>query len=642
MMSTAEDLAIAAVKIRDLRDRLTTSLSVVAGKRKVADRISSRFMTARVLSFLGVASGFFMTVATQSDLYSWLLMFPSLALFFLFVRLHQPSRREILRLTALDRLITEKCQRIDSEKRATLDDASVLEPEMALLKPENLDRVAEFDFVLDDLAVFAGNARLFSIIDVAQTRLGSLQLATWLRNPCEDVEEIRSRQTAARELLSQITFREKLEQSLFAAIAAPSDESIAFLRESDFAPPGAKDWRLSVVFAALVIGTVVTAVMVKSALVCVLAFAIAGIGNMKFKEFLSAVPFMRQNLDLWRALLKSLHSLRQLFQVHQPKSAKLCALQTEIEAALDDPVLPVSRLERTMRWADCYKFGLLYVIFAWLTFFEIWLFGPLLKDLKSGREPLIKALRALGELEALTSLATLAEEQRGYDWPECVNGPPELAIENGIHPLLPFESAVANSIILEANHSIGIVTGSNMAGKSTFLKMCGLNQLLAQVGAPVRAKNMRCTPLRLRSDINVQDSLDDGRSYFAVEVARIKNVLEEVAAGAPVFAILDEMFRGTNTREKVAAGLEVVHWLANKGCLVLVATHDDQFTLLAAQDTKIDNYHFAETISEGKMEFDYKLELGPARSRNAIKVLELEGFPSEIVKRALERTKKHD
>ncbi|MCA9319857.1 MAG: DNA mismatch repair protein MutS, partial [Planctomycetes bacterium] len=232
-------------------------------------------------------------------------------------------------------------------------------------------------------------------------------------------------------------------------------------------------------------------------------------------------------------------------------------------------------------------------------------------------------------------------------WPEALDAEaPRYEIEEGKHPLLPADRAVGNTLALGQDDKarLLIVTGSNMAGKSTFLKMSGLSLLLAQTGAPVPARAMRWTPLAVDSDINVRDSLDDGRSYFAVEVDRVLEIIQLASTDAFRLALIDEIFRGTNTREKVAAGVEVARQLATGQSLAILATHDMEFTQLEAdiEGGTVRNAHFSDDIRNGSMAFDYRLEPGPARGSNAIRVLAHAGYPEDLVRRALERSERSD
>ncbi len=176
-----------------------------------------------------------------------------------------------------------------------------------------------------------------------------------------------------------------------------------------------------------------------------------------------------------------------------------------------------------------------------------------------------------------------------------------------------------------------------MSGKSTLLKSVGVNLVLAGMGGPVQAVRMRWTPMGLFTDINVRDSLDDGKSYFAAEVERVERIIREAARRPLFLGIFDELFRGTNSAERQAIAMALLAHLRSAGGLYLVATHDLAVTSLAQEIPGIVNLHFREEIEGGSMRFDYRLHPGPAPTRNAIRVLEARGYPRKLIEEARAR-----
>jgi DNA mismatch repair ATPase MutS len=171
-----------------------------------------------------------------------------------------------------------------------------------------------------------------------------------------------------------------------------------------------------------------------------------------------------------------------------------------------------------------------------------------------------------------------------------------------------------------------------MSGKSTFLRTTGVNLLLAFSGAPVNADEMRLVLLRLFTCIQVSDSLSDGFSYFYAEVRRLKsllNLLEEAQTGVPVFYLIDEIFRGTNNRERRIGSQSFVRALARLPGSGVISTHDLELVKLADGNQRILNYHFRDDVLDGRMIFDYKLRPGPSPSTNALKIMKNEGLPVE-------------
>ncbi|MEL6272338.1 MAG: MutS family DNA mismatch repair protein, partial [Chloroflexota bacterium] len=236
------------------------------------------------------------------------------------------------------------------------------------------------------------------------------------------------------------------------------------------------------------------------------------------------------------------------------------------------------------------------------------------------------------EVEALSSLATLAYLNPSATVPTVDESVSEVfhAVEIG-HPLIEDENRVTNSFTFRQVGENVIITGSNMSGKSSFLRTLGVNLSLAYAGGRVFAERMDTTIFRLYTSIRVTDSLDDGISYFYAEVRRLKGLLEaiKVEDAPPVFFLIDEIFRGTNNRERLIGSRSYIRALENSNCVGLVATHDLELVQLADGDPLIRNFHFREDVLDGRMVFDYTLREGPSPTTNALRIMRMEGLPVE-------------
>jgi len=191
---------------------------------------------------------------------------------------------------------------------------------------------------------------------------------------------------------------------------------------------------------------------------------------------------------------------------------------------------------------------------------------------------------------------------------------------------------VCNDFELDQHQRIVILTGSNMAGKSTFLRTVGVNLALAYAGAPVNAASMQTSLFRLFTCIKVSDSVQDGLSYFYAEVKRLQALLAatETDDGLPLLFLIDEIFRGTNSRERLIGSRSYIRELSQRRSMGLVATHDLELIKLADEIKGVTNYHFREEVSNGRMVFDYRLRPGPCPTTNALKIMRLEGLPVEL------------
>ncbi len=204
---------------------------------------------------------------------------------------------------------------------------------------------------------------------------------------------------------------------------------------------------------------------------------------------------------------------------------------------------------------------------------------------------------------------------------------PFVEVEDLCHPLIGQDFVVGNSFNPE-NKKVIMITGSNMSGKSTFLRAVGVNYCLANIGAPVFAKRFYFKPMKITSCIRVNDSLRDGQSYFFAEVQRMKKIINDAKRGS-LFFLIDEPLRGTNNRERLMGNQSYVNQIIKSGACGFISTHDLELTQLSENSEAIDNYHFSEQWKNNNLYFDYKIKQGASKTTNALKILEKEGLYRE-------------
>ena len=239
------------------------------------------------------------------------------------------------------------------------------------------------------------------------------------------------------------------------------------------------------------------------------------------------------------------------------------------------------------------------------------------------------------ELEALSALATYADLNRTATFPTLHEDERQVPFcVTGLgHPLLPPADKVRNDFTFAQLGTVAILTGSNMAGKSTFLRALGVNLALAAAGGVVDADQLTTRRWRLFTCIKVSDSVTGGISYFYAEVKRLKALLDALdgaaVAGLPLFYLIDEIFRGTNNRERLLGSRAYIRALVGKAGAGLVATHDLELVRLAESVPQVSNYHFRDEVAAGRMHFDYILRPGPSPTTNALKIMRSAGLPTE-------------
>jgi hypothetical protein len=233
---------------------------------------------------------------------------------------------------------------------------------------------------------------------------------------------------------------------------------------------------------------------------------------------------------------------------------------------------------------------------------------------------------AVGEFEALSSLAGYSYENPNAPFPEVVEGEPNFDAAGLGHPLLPEARVVRTDVRLSKELSLLIVSGSNMSGKSTLLRTVGINTVLALAGAPVRAHRLRISPLQVGASIRIQDSLLAGASRFYAEISRLRQILE-LTKKAPVLFLLDEILQGTNSHDRRIGAEGVLRALIDRNAIGLVTTHDLALTLIAQElGSRAANVHFEDHLVAGKMNFDYILRPGVLQKSNALELMRSVGI----------------
>ncbi len=365
------------------------------------------------------------------------------------------------------------------------------------------------------------------------------------------------------------------------------------------------------------------------------AFAVAGAVCFAANVVIRIVTAHRAvgQIAWFRQLGPLLSAARELMTFDTPETAP-------ITGALAADLASLRRLGRIARWLSRDPLATDYLAFVILEFINLLFlldanaFYFASRELEVRGPHLLRVIEAVGEIDAAIAVASFRSGADGWIRPRF--GPPgsRSTFADLRHPLV--EQAVPNSIALAPPHGV-LVTGSNMSGKSTFLRTVGINVVLAQTINTCLARAYEAPVYQVRSCIGRSDDLIAGKSYYLVEVESVLALVNASGEPAPHLFIFDELFRGTNAVERIAAAEAVLVALieGDKPHVVLAATHDGELV-----DLLRDSYtvcHFGDAVGPDGLTFDYRLTPGPATSRNAIALLELSGAPEALVKRALAR-----
>jgi hypothetical protein len=335
---------------------------------------------------------------------------------------------------------------------------------------------------------------------------------------------------------------------------------------------------------------------------------------------LSAVDEAGRDLTLLSEVLGRLESER----FSSPRLA-------ELRAALDVEGLPpsrqISRLNRLIDLLDARR-NMLFAPLALLTLWPLQ-FAIAIERWRQASGPAVALwLAAVGEFEALGSLASYAYEHPQDPFPELVEEGVCFEGEGLGHPLIPEAANVRTDLSLSNERNrVLIVSGSNMSGKSTLLRTVGTNTVMALAGAPVRAGGLRLSPLQVGASIRIQDSLQAGASRFYAEITRLRQIVELTESALPVLFLLDEILHGTNSHDRRIGAEGVVRGLLRRGAMGLVTTHDLALARIAEElAPHAANVHFEDHLEDGKMTFDYRLRPGVVQRSNALELMRSVGL----------------
>jgi len=253
-------------------------------------------------------------------------------------------------------------------------------------------------------------------------------------------------------------------------------------------------------------------------------------------------------------------------------------------------------------------------------------FNKMMKQYFKNKDRIIEVFETLGFLDAMCAVASFRTWLGEYCVPEFVKEK-QFAAEQLYHPFL--EKPVPAT--MKTQKSV-LITGSNASGKSTFIKAAALNAIMAQTIHTVCAKSYQTSFFKVYTSMALTDNLFGNESYYIVEIKSLKRILDAIEDDVPVLCFVDEVLRGTNTIERIAASSRILYSVANSNALMFAATHDIELTYIL--EKYFENYHFEEQILEDKVLFDYQLKTGRATSQNAISLLGMLGYPKELMKQA--------
>ena len=469
-----------------------------------------------------------------------------------------------------------------------------------------------------DLDIFGQNS-LFQYLNYTRTPFGERTLAGWLAD-ASPRSKILARQQAVRELAKLSDLREELyiAGSREADQLSDPDPLLAWCEKAPNLQPGLLlklvCWGLPAALVSTLVISSYTALPGWTALVIFgVNLVVLQMLRARLNPVIEATTKRSEELERYASVLA-------VIERHALESPALCELAGKLRASGAPASLEIGRLARLVSMLEARQNGAFRTTvgpallwdYHWVAAIESWQ----RRVGKSARA----WLDALGDFEALASLAAFAFEHPAYAFPEIAEA--ELAFEAaGLgHPLLDEDRRVRNDVKLPGAGAALLVTGSNMSGKSTLLRSIGVGAVLAMAGAPVCANAMRIGACVVRTSMRVSDSLRDGVSRFYAELLKLKGVVETARLDKPVLFLLDEILHGTNSRERHIGARSILRALIDRNATGAVSTHDLALAELEhSMAGKVHNVHFEEQVVDGNMTFDYRLRDGVVKSGNALR-----------------------
>jgi hypothetical protein len=465
-----------------------------------------------------------------------------------------------------------------------------------------------------DLDLF-GTGSLYELISQAASAPGQHALADWMLHPAA-AAEIALRQHAVRELTPRLDLREQLALAADAIHEGTPDGLTRWAESPETtvpgwllyaAPPLALLWLVSLFywFATSTYTWLVLFSFLNAALTA---------------RFIGAVKRPAANVLQISPLLGPLHRVLAVYEAEPFQAPRLTALTSALRSEGLAPSRAIAKLERNLEWLESSDNWFVKLVNRFVFWTPLCMLAVEVWRRHHGSH--VRAwLTSVGDFEALSSLASFAYERPACSFPTLHTDTPALDAVGLTHPLLPQATAIPNDVSLNSAHALIIVSGPNMAGKSTLLRAIGLNVVLAQCGAPVCCSSLTLSPFAVGASITVQDSLQSGLSRFYAEIQRLKQITD-LAGEQPTLFLLDELLSGTNSHDRRVGTEALLRSLLAGNAVGLITTHDLALTeIAAALHGRAANLHFGDQFSAGELHFDYKLTPGIANSTNALQLM---------------------
>ncbi|SEJ61351.1 MutS domain III [Dyadobacter sp. SG02] len=491
-----------------------------------------------------------------------------------------------------------------------------------------------------DLDVF-GHHSLFQLLNRTTTESGARLLAHWLSAPAALHETITDRQVAVRELAAKVDWRQEFQVSGMQFESTKSDYELLLKWVEE--PVQFLSSRKKLLTTSVLLGIVSTVALAYflyyllfhlrelSGIHLLPLVLMLVVNSVYLRKFSQASEHIILSTQRNIGILGAYQSLIETVEKQSFGAKKLRDLHAVLKHAGSSAASEISALKRILEMfqqkgtRNTIGKNAFYGMMNNLWLLDVHLILKT-EDWKSrNRDHIRPWISAVSEMEALASIAGFAYSNPGYTFPEISTEQYLIDFRTVGHPLLKQKKRVSNNFTMQGRGATTMITGSNMAGKSTFLRTVGINLVLAFTGAPCCASHARVSPLRVFTSMRTQDNLEESVSSFYAELQRIEQLLRLVGEGEPIFFLLDEMFKGTNSQDRFRGGVSLIRQLGELNAFGMISTHDLDLAKLT-KDLTIENFSFNSVISDGQISFDYRLTPGICTDFNASELMKRSGI----------------
>ncbi len=578
-----------------------------AGKGKILRRKLTRLSIYRLISFLSGVALFFVLFGKH-----WALglagFLAGMVVFAYYVRKHDRCVLEMDDAARLEAMNGYEKEMIDGTAEVWDTGSRYADPEHPFL---------------NDLDIF-GRHSLFAYLNRTVTLAGRQILADALKIPLDTTGAIRRRQEGIRELSRMASWRQDFLARGQAYQEQPGEkpEMEAWLAEPPYYSAQKRFllYRFAMPVLSISLLTIVFTGLVPTGIVLAWLLMLYLMSRMLEYPRINRAYFL---IGKRYKILEKAYGLLKMLETAKFKAGELRGLQQQLHQGRERASRSIERLARIVNYFDHRNNMLAGIILNALLAWDLQCVIELEKWKASHRQELLEWFRVVGDMDALISMASFAFNHPGFAFPEVLDEGKLLEAESMAHPLIPDSQRVSNHFMVPEEGRIHIITGPNMAGKSTFLRTLGINLVLGMNGMPVCAERFRFSLCSLYSSMRTSDNLSRNVSYFYAELKRLRQLIDRLESGETVFFLLDEMLKGTNTDDKQEGSKRIIRQLVALGGNGLVATHDLSLTAMEEEfPDRIRNLCFEVEIRGETIEYDYKLREGITARMNALYLME--------------------